>query len=186
MFVAIGLPDEVKATLREVQQELKTVVPTASTAWTRPEAMHLTLRFLGDVEASRVADLERSLGASLAGFGAIDVVCERLGAFPDLRFPRVVWAGASDAEAQLTRLHEVIDVAVDDFTPTSAEAKFVGHVTIARPKRIRRPDAERIARFVEAAAERRFGAWRAGEVELIRSEPSPTGSRYTTLARFRM
>lgn len=186
LFVALAVPDAVKASLGEVQRELAEALPVESTGWTRSDAMHLTLRFLGDVEAARVPDLECALREALGGFGAFDVVCEGLGCFPDLRFPRVVWAGVRDAGERLVRLHETIDVAVDDFAPTSAEATFVGHVTLARPKHLRRADAERLAHAVEAAADRRFGAWRAGEVELIRSDPGPAGSRYTTLARIAM
>jgi 2'-5' RNA ligase len=55
-------------------------------------------------------------------------------------------------------------------------------VTLARPRQIRRADAERLARFVEGAVTRRFGEWRAGAVELIQSRLGPAGSEYTTLA----
>jgi len=184
LFAAIAVPDAMKAALREVQQRLKQGLAPASAAWTRPEAMHLTLRFLGDVDAARVPELARALRECLVGFGALDLVCEGLGRFPDRRLPRVVWARVRDDAGRLTRLHETIDLAVDDFAPTSAGARFVGHVTLARPKRLDPSGAARLDRFVEAAGAERFGAWRAGEVELLRSELTPTGGRYTTLARF--
>lgn len=182
LFVAIALPEEVQTGLRGVQQELRAVLPPKSTAWTKPDNLHLTLRFLGSVEAGRVPELERRLREHLAAFGPMELICERLGCFPRLRLPRVVWTWVHDAGERLGLLHCRVDEAVGGFAEKPAELRFVGHVTIARPKRLPRPEAERLAQFIEGAVERRFGVWNCNEVELIRSELSPGGSRYTTLA----
>jgi 2'-5' RNA ligase len=185
-FVAIKLPTEVRAALGDVQAELKEVLPRNSTAWTRPANMHLTLRFLGDVASSRLPELQLKLREALTGFGSLDLVCERLGCFPDLRFPRVVWAWVHDVEERLAQLHRRVDEAVAGFAEKPAEARFTGHVTLARPKQIKRADAERLAGFVERAVERKFGNWSGREVELIRSELSPGGSQYSTIEVFRL
>ncbi len=182
LFVAVALPADVKAALCDLQRELKKVLPPFSVAWTRPEGMHLTLRFLGSVGESHVPELERSLRGRLEGFGPLDLVCERVGCFPDRRFPRVVWAGVHDAAGRLPKVHELVNQAAEGFAEKPAEPHFVGHATVGRPKHVRRPDAAALARFVDASIRRRFGAWRCGEIELVRSDPSPTGSRYTTIA----
>lgn len=183
LFIAIELPDTVRAELGRGQRELREVLLPHSAAWTKPDNMHLTLRFLGHVDADRVGELEQSLRAAVTGLGELDLLCERLGCFPDLRFPRVVWAWVHDADEKLTELSRRVNEAVAPFAERPAENAFTGHITLARPKQIRRADAGRLARFVESAATRRFGQWRASEVELIRSELLPSGSRYTTLAR---
>ena len=183
VFVAIHVLDNVLAQLAKVQHELQAVLPRNSTAWTKPESMHLTLRFLGNVAPTCVPELETQLRAALAGFGKIDLVCERLGCFPDLRYPRVVWAWVHDTNERLRQLHRCVDEAVREFAEKPAEARFVGHVTLARPKQIKRPDADRLARFVEAAVDRSFGGWTATEVVLLRSELSSSGSKYHELAR---
>jgi len=182
-FIAIHVPEEVLGTLTEVQRELKALLPPKSTAWTKPDNMHLTLRFLGDVAPTSVPELERRLRAALAGFGAVDLICERLGCFPDLRYPRVVWAWVHDANERLQQLHRRVDEAVRELAEKPAEARLVGHITLARPKQIQRSDAERLARFVEAAVKRSFGGWSANEVLLMRSELSSAGSKYHELAR---
>jgi len=184
--VAIQLPEDVRAVLRAAQAELKEVLPRNSTAWTRPANMHLTLRFLGGVESARLPELQLKLREALAGFGPLDLICERLGCFPDLRFPRVVWAWVHDAEERLAQLHRRVDSAVAGFAEKPAEARFTGHVTLARPKQIKRADAERLAGFVERAVERKFGDWSCREVELIRSELSPGGSQYSTIEVFHL
>lgn len=180
-FVAIQLPAQVRAALCEVQADLRPLFHGCSISWTRAENLHLTLRFLGDVPVARLDDLKSSLRASLTGFGKPDLLCERLGCFPDGRFPRVVWAAVRDAKERLPELHRQVDVAVREFCNRPAEARFVGHVTLARPRQIKRADAERLARFLEGVANRQFGTWRGTEVELMASALSPGGSRYTTL-----
>ncbi|HMP84725.1 MAG TPA: RNA 2',3'-cyclic phosphodiesterase [Verrucomicrobiota bacterium] len=181
LFVAICVPDDVKSQLSRVQSELKSVLPPKSTSWSKPDNMHLTLRFLGNVQNGQIPELVQRLDSSLTGFGAIDLVCERLGCFPDLRFPRVVWAWVHDDADRLIRLHGLVNEAVAGFAEKPAEKRFDGHITLARPKNIKRHDAERLAAFVRDATQRRFGNWNCTAVELIRSELDPAGSRYTTL-----
>jgi RNA 2',3'-cyclic 3'-phosphodiesterase len=186
LFVAIRVPDSVKAALSRIQVELANALPKKSVAWTKSAGMHLTLRFLGQVNGARVPELVESLRKALSGFGAVDLKCERLGCFPDMRFPRVVWAWAHDAEGRLQMLHRAVDEAVAEFAEKRAEKRFEGHITLGRPKRIHRVDAERLAGFVKAAMTRQFGEWRSDEVELVRSELPSDGSRYTTLETTRL
>jgi 2'-5' RNA ligase len=183
LFVALPVPAEVKAVLGRVRSELPATVSPQVLAWTRPENLHLTLRFLGDVDATRVTELQQHLLESLAGMGELDLRCERLGCFPDLRFPRVVWAWVHDVAEQLPVLARRVDEVVAPFADRPAEGRFTGHITLARCKRISRREAEPLARFIERQVARCFGEWRAKELELIRSELTPSGSRYTTLAR---
>ena len=183
LFVAIALPEEVKTALCSVQQELKEVLPLKSATWTKPENLHLTLRFLGQVELNRVSELERRLREKLSCLGELELICERLGCFPGLRFPRVVWTWVHDAGDRLALLHRWLEEVAGGFAEKPAEGRFVGHVTIARPKQIKRPVAERLSRFIERAVDRHFGTWSCSELELIQSELSSGGSRYTTLAK---
>ncbi len=164
------------------RDELRGKLPPAAASWTRPENMHLTLRFLGGVAEARIESLKTSLAQALSGFGPIPLICERLGCFPDLRYPRVVWAWVHDVAERLAPLQGRVAQATDAFTREPAESRFVGHITLARLRQVERPQAEVIASFVNDAIRRKFGEWTAGEVELIRSELSAGGSRYTTLA----
>lgn len=181
--MAIALPDAVKAELEQVQRELRRLLPPSSASWTRLNNLHLTLRFVGDVDASCVGEMGQSMRAAVTGSGELDLHCEQLGCFPDLRSPRVVWAGVHDAQERLAVLVRRLSAAVAPFAERLAESPFTGHITLARPKHLGRQDAARLARFVVGASGRRFGSWRAREVELIRSELSNTGNRYTILEK---
>ncbi len=186
LFVAITLPDPIRTTLVDLQRELKPILPSSSTAWTRPENLHLTLRFLGNVASTRIPELSQRLGLALAGFGEFDVGCGRLGCFPDLRFPRVVWASVQDAEMRLIRLQRLVNETVVGFAQTPAEATFVGHITLAQLKPIKRPEAEHLAHFFERAATRHFGDWQVSSIALIRSQPSQAGAGYTEIFRAKL
>lgn len=184
LFLALPIPAEVKAGICPAQDELRRLLPPRAASWTRTENMHLTLRFLGDVDGQRVEALIAAVSSVTAGFGALPLVAERLGVFPDLRYPRVVWAWAHDEADRLAELQRRVATVTNEFTREPAEEKFTGHITLARIKQIKRPQAGIIASFLQGAVKRRFGEWTADHLELIRSELSPDGSRYTCLAKF--
>ena len=186
LFVAIQVPEEVKTQLALAGTELREKLPSAAASWTRPENMHLTLRFLGNVDESKVESLKASLAQTLSGVGPVPLISERLSCFPDLRYPRIVWAWVYDNAERLPQLQRRVAEATQAFTHEPPESRFVGHITLARLRQIKRPQAELIASFVNGAVDRKFGRWTADRVDLIRSELSPGGSRYTTLAEIRL
>ena len=184
LFLALLVPSEVKAGLSAAQDELRRLLPPCAASWAKPDNMHLTLRFLGNVDENRVDELISSVTTATAEFGALSLVSERLGTFPDLRYPRVIWGWVHDQADRLAELQRRVASATNDFTREHADEKFTGHITLARIKQIKRPQAEIIASFLQSAVNRRFGAWTADHIELIRSELSPDGSRYTCRAKF--
>ena len=182
LFIAVTIPEEIKAKMEEAQAELRRALPERGVRWARREQFHLTLRFLGDVEAARVEALGEAIRAACRGFAALHLRAERVGFFPDLRYPRVVWAGVQDHAEQLPRLQQSVDVATRDFTTEQKEERFAGHVTLARIKGIKRPEAEALGKAAAGMAERLFGQWSAHKVELMRSELLPQGAQHSSLA----
>ena len=184
LFIAVTIPSEVKARIAETQTELRRVLADRAIRWTRREQFHLTLKFLGDVDASRVEALGEAIRDACRGFGALPLRAGRVGCFPDQRHPRVVWVGVRDQAEHLARLQGAVEVATREYTLEAAGERFAGHVTVARLKGIKRAEAEALARVVTGLAEREFGQWTAYQVELMRSELLPEGARHSTLASF--
>ncbi len=122
LFLAVTVPENVKAKMEEAQTELRRAVPHANVRWARHEQFHLTLRFLGDVEAARVDALGEAVRAACRGFGALHLRAERVGFFPDSRHPRVVWVGVQDDGEQLPRLQQTVENATEDFTTERRKA----------------------------------------------------------------
>ncbi|MCX6926779.1 MAG: RNA 2',3'-cyclic phosphodiesterase [Verrucomicrobia bacterium] len=182
LFVALTIPEAVKSKIEATQAELRRALPERSVRWARREQFHLTLRFLGDVEAARVEALGEAIRTACRGFGSLHLRAERVGFFPDLRYPRVLWVGVQDQEEQLPRLQQAVEVATEGFTTEEKEKRFTGHVTLARIKGIKRQEAEALGGAAASMADRLFGQWTAYQLELMRSELLPQGARHSTIA----
>ena len=179
LFVAIPMPETVRNEITGVQQELQRLVSRETIRWTKPEQFHLTLRFLGDVPVERVPALQEAVNAVCAGGPALRLRAQGVGFFPNVRSPRVIWAGVSDGEGRLVDLQKRIEGAVQPFAEGPGSEKFAGHVTLGRVKFLKRPEIEKLAVHAQAVKDRLFGEWTANEVELIRSDLLPTGASHT-------
>lgn len=184
LFIAVALPESVKMKIESAQAELRRALPEPGVRWTRREQFHLTLKFLGDVDASRIGALEVAIRAACRGFNPLHLRAERIGFFPDLRRPRVVWTGVHDLAERLHPLQAAVDAATRGFTSEPTEERFTGHVTLARIKAVRPPGVEALTRVAAGMAERVFGQWAADEVELVRSALTPQGARHSSLSGF--
>jgi 2'-5' RNA ligase len=183
LFIAIVVPEEIKVELEKAQATLRKAVAQARVTWTRREQWHLTLRFLGNVSADRVPLLTEAAHRACHSYSPIQLRAERLGFFPNVRFPRVAWASVDDERNQLVYLQQAITEATQDFTSEEPEKEFTGHVTLARIKRIKRSEIKELAKVAEAMQRQFFGAWTASEVDIIKSELSSEGARYSTMDR---
>jgi 2'-5' RNA ligase len=182
LFVAISLPDAVNDEIEKAQKEMRGALPGNFIRWTKREQFHLTLKFIGNMAGSRLAELSEALGTTCGQFAKLPLRTKGIGFFPDLRSPRVVWVGVRDEGNVLPRLQGAIETAVSSFATEKSGKQFTGHVTLGRIEGIRRPQAEILSKLARGMGERFFGEWVADRVELIRSELSSGGSRYTTLA----
>jgi len=186
LFVAIGVPEDIQARLATVQRELREGLGHSSVSWTRPENIHLTLRFLGDVPTNRIDELAAALAATAGPQAPLSLALSGLGCFPNSRRPRVLWAGVCDEAGELSDFARRIANATGSFSSRPAEERFAGHLTLARVRRVSGDGSSVIDRFIRETSTRALGSWCAGTVELVRSELHSVGSRYTTLARLRL
>ncbi|HEY2953613.1 MAG TPA: RNA 2',3'-cyclic phosphodiesterase [Verrucomicrobiae bacterium] len=180
-FVAIKLPDELVKRLAALQQELQSNLPATAVRWTRPEQIHLTLKFLGNVEVNRIADLSAGLRQAGQAVPSLRLRAEGLGFFPPRQLPRVVWVGVHDGAGSLNQLQRMVETVSAPFTREKPSGDFKGHLTIGRARILRRPQAELLAKLAIELSGRVFGEWTAETVELMRSDLSPQGSRHACL-----
>lgn len=182
LFIAIPLPERVKDALERAQGELRAGLAGSGVRWARRAQFHVTLKFLGEVDTNRVDALAGALGRACRGAGDLPLRARSLGVFPSHRRPRVIWVGVDDGRGQLQRLQRAVEAAAADFTSEGPDGTFTGHVTLARCKTIAPSQVAWLAARAAVMENRPFGAWTADTVELVRSEPGPDGSRYTTLS----
>ncbi len=182
LFIAISLPEHVKDEIERAQEELESTLPRDCIRWTRRAQFHLTLKFLGDVETQCIDALTNALRLACKGFGVLPLRAGRMGVFPDLRRPRLIWVGVDDAGKRLPLLQHAVEAAAAGFTSQGPEGTFTGHVTIGRCKTIKRPQIDLLAKLAQVMEDRQFGEWTTDTVDLVRSELGPGGSSYTTLS----
>ncbi|MFN2418210.1 MAG: RNA 2',3'-cyclic phosphodiesterase, partial [Candidatus Limnocylindria bacterium] len=145
--------------------------------WTDPDSWHVTLAFLGEIEASSVPELVDRLGRVVDRHPAMSLRTGGLGAFPTSSRARVAWYGVEDPHGQLERLAPDVAVALD----LDAPRLFRPHLTLARARR--RPVD--LTSWV-ASASAPAGALEIDRVTLVRSHLGPGPVRHETLATMRL
>jgi 2'-5' RNA ligase len=183
LFIALAVPDHVREELTRAQRGLREAL-SSGIRWTPPEQFHLTLKFLGDVPADSAKRLEERLRNAVEILPVGQLHSGGLGVFPDLRRPRVIWAGAASADNQLAVLHKAVQLACAEFSNEPAENEFAGHITLGRVKKPDRALCEAIGRAVKMGERRAFGTWTAKSVDLMRSELSESGAKHLIQASF--
>lgn len=177
-FIALEISLEARDAIAEFQRELKRLDPAV--AWTRPDKLHLTLRFLGELDDPLVPAVGDALSDAVGEMQPFDLELSHPGVFPDLRRPRVVWVGLKGELDRLNELRSAVEQAVEPFGYPAEKAAFRPHLTIGRVK------GERNIREMLARSELyvmphvRFAS---REIVLFRSDLQPGGSRYTAIRR---
>lgn len=181
LFIALEVPEPVKDRIEQAQRALRDACRRADVRWTRREQFHLTLRFLGQVEATRAEALAVALRSATAEIRALQLTAGKIGFFPGAHRPRVVWAGLDGGSGLLT-LQQAVAIAAAPYTSEPAEKEFSGHITLARIREIRGGDARALEAAAVRLADEVFGSWTATRVDVIRSRLSPEGARYSSIA----
>jgi RNA 2',3'-cyclic 3'-phosphodiesterase len=183
LFLAIAVPEAVKAELRRLQQELQPLLPSQAVRWTRPEQFHLTLKFLGNVPAENVEVLSKAAREVCSSMLPLRLRAEGTGFFPNDFSPRVFWVEIKSGGRELLALQQQLEAAVERFAEKSEAKKFAAHVTLARFERLRRNAVEKF--IMRARADKQFGEWTAKEIILVQSQLMPTGALHAILGTFR-
>ena len=182
LFIALAVPAAVMAELKRAQAELREQLPGDVVRWTRPEQIHLTLKFLGGMAFSQVDPLGQVVRKACHDFPPLHLHAERIGFFPQIRHPRVIWVSVRDDQEQLGPLQKAIAEAAAPFTLEKDEKEFTAHLTLGRTKNIRAHQARVLAEASQGMANRVFGNWTADKVDIMRSELHSTGRSYSCLA----
>ncbi len=174
LFVAINLPEEERARLEQEVRALRGA--RLPVRWVAADALHLTLKFLGEVPDARVGEIEHALKEVAGAFAPFRLELRGLGAFPNPRSPRVVWVGVH-APAELGRLAGAVEEAMAGLGFPRENRPFSPHLTLGRAERDARPgDFRPLAALAERFTFR--AEVEARSADLMRSHLSPRGARY--------
>jgi 2'-5' RNA ligase len=176
LFVAIEIAPDIREKIQAYVSRLEPKLQNAR--WARSEGLHITLKFLGNVTDDRVAHIERELSNVIGAKFSIRV--HGVGVFPNLRSPRVLWAGL-EAGPELGSLAASVDQAMATAGFGAEKRAFTPHVTLARLSE-RRGKVD--LRFLASEPQPDFDTMTAKEFHLYESKLSPHGSRYMKLSTF--
>ena len=180
IFCAIELPQAARRLILAHIARLKEKVPHAKASWARDANLHLTLKFLGEIPTTSVADFSKAVSLAVTQVQPFSIRFEQTGIFPTHGQPRVLWIGINDLPAQLSELHARIEEESARAGFAKETRPFHPHLTIAR---LRHPDNARALTVAHKQMEFDPVEIAVAELLVIRSELSSEGSKYTVVSR---
>ncbi len=191
-FLAVELPASLKQALAQVQADVRNRVsqelpPAMRIQWVRPDSIHLTVKFLGDIPEDHVAALQTVVGDALRSLPPFSIDVAGLGLFPDLRAPRVLWLGLSSPSREgspttaLFHLAATVEHCVEGLGYPPESRPFNPHLTLARIKEGAKEVGRALARIGLLGGDVQPGHLDVRTVALMQSELRPSGSVYTKL-----
>jgi 2'-5' RNA ligase len=183
LFIAIELPTSLYAVLKESIGAVRDVVPPDTVRWVKPDAMHLTLKFLGEVPIPTVDLIHEYLQTAVKGHTPFTIEIRGIGCFPNFVRPSVIWLGLENASGQLLSLRNAVEEQIAPLGYPTENRDFSAHLTLGRVKRdLDKSDLAEIGQAIKSFRLGKLADWPCNVVRLMRSELRPEGSRYTCLA----
>ncbi len=180
-FIAIELPGAVKAEITRLQEQLK-AKSRVPVRWVNPDNIHLTLKFLGDIDIDKVDDIIKAVGDAARGFLSFRLGVKGLGVFPNPNRIQVIWVGLSGSLDKLGDLQRRIDSALARLGFPPEKRDFSPHLTIARMRDRAAPaERQRLGRLIEATAFTSQFDIAVGAVHLMKSRLTREGPIYSRL-----
>lgn len=180
-FIALDIPSEVKLTLLEAIRSLNAQIPKG-VRWLDSRAMHLTLKFLGNVESGMVSGVLDAMGRSAEPVAPFRIGLSGLGMFPNEKRPRVLWAGVQGDLDVLMELQQKVEEAMHSLGFAVEARPFSPHLTLGRVQdNVSGSLRRQIGGAVSSASLGNDDSWLVQEVHLVRTFLAPGGASYTTL-----
>lgn len=181
-FIAIKLPEDIKAGLKKIEDTLKSTDPICA-KWVDSESIHLTLKFLGNVDVTKIDAIVQSMKEAAKAISTFRLIIKGLGAFPDFKQVRIVWVGIEGDTDKLQMLQQNIESYIARLGFPTEKRPFTPHLTLARVREFATPQerqslGETIAKIkIESNL-----IIKVDFVNLMRSQLTRTGAIYTCLS----
>ncbi len=188
-FIAVELGDDLRRAFGDAQQQLKALIKGAlprhardvRVQWVRPESIHLTLKFLGDVDESSVLEIEEAMSVVGEVHSSFSLDIGGMGVFPDIRGPRVLWVGIQEPDRRLTNLAGDLDQALNGQGFPLETRPFRAHLTLGRVKEQARQVGQALVASGALKTDAVLGSCAVAAMVLMKSELRPSGAIYTRL-----
>jgi RNA 2',3'-cyclic 3'-phosphodiesterase len=180
-FIAINLAPEITKRLEQVSAQLQEKLPNTPVRWVPPKNIHLTLKFLGDVSLMNLEILKEVLQHEAAAHKRFDFSVGELGAFPNIRHPRVIWIGI-EAPHELASIQRNIESAMARIGYAPEDRPFSPHLTLGRVSRnASSRDTLLLGEVLDAMKIGFLGENPVKGICLYRSDLKPSGAEYSQI-----
>ena len=176
-FIAFPIPDELRKNLGNVQAKIQKNMFHLRPV--KPQGIHLTLHFLGDMDSSKVYEVGKVMDLVCQQYKPLNLVCRKIGAFPDMHGPRVLWAGLEGQVAPLQAIHQDLAKGLEKIGFQLEKRPLTPHLTLFRLKKLKQMGALR--KRIEKLGKADFGEIRCDTLVLYKSELTPEGALYSKL-----
>lgn len=185
VFIAVDVDETNKAAVIKLRERIRqeAAVEKKDASWVKPEAMHLTLKFLGEIDDKKVVEVCNIVKEVSSGHRSFELDIENVGSFGG-RSARVLWVGTAQGSDSLSKLAEDIEEKLADFGFPKEQRKFSGHLTLCRIKNSNA--GVRLAQIAEGYKDFKFGSAFIDAVTIYQSQLKPTGPEYTVLGRYEL
>jgi RNA 2',3'-cyclic 3'-phosphodiesterase len=184
-FIAINIPEDVRAELSRLQEELagQVEVHKGDVKWVEPEGMHLTLKFLGEMPDNQVVEVCKIAQEVARQHAAFDFAVKEVGSFGG-HSARVLWVGAGLESAELLDLQQDLEDELAEAGWPKEGRQFSGHLTLCR---IRNSKAgEKLGGLIERYKDYDLGLVHAGSIVVFESQLTGQGPIYTPLGTYKL
>lgn len=181
IFIAVDISDEARNVVATYIDELRREFPKLHVGWERPEKLHLTLKFLGDVEDAQQEFVHAAMKAIAGNFYKFRLETSSTGVFPNLHKPSILWLGISGNVEMMVQIAEEVEREFETLGFTTERRAFKPHLTIGR---LREPWLSNNLACRHLANKFEPVGFEVREIVIYESKLQPTGSFYLRLAAF--
>jgi 2'-5' RNA ligase len=150
-------------------------------SWVKPESIHLTLKFLGEIDDAKAGEISAGLKKASEGIGPFTLELEGVGCFPNTRNPRVLWAGIKES-APLLKLQKSVEERLSAIGFEAEDRPFTPHLTLCRIKSAQ--DGRVLGRLVSEAKPQAKAGFTVSSFAFMKSVLKPSGAEYTPIQEF--
>lgn len=180
IFVAIDISDEAKQKVSPYVETLRAEFPRLRVGWEKPEKLHLTLKFLGDIDDEKLKKLIVAVEKTTGQLSVFKLQIKETGVFPSPRNARILWLGLHDENKSLQKLNEILESECEKIGFAREKRNFKAHLTIARLREPRNSNE-----LAQKHLQNEFEAveFEASEIVIYDSKLLPQGSIYSVVSK---
>jgi RNA 2',3'-cyclic 3'-phosphodiesterase len=177
VFIAAAISDHARGKISDLLAGLKK--SDAAVRWVKPSSIHLTLRFIGNIDPDRTDALFGAVMDCVKSVSPFETEIKGFGAFPNQKRPRVYWLGFAKGGKELRQIFDALEEKLETAGFGKSDKSFSPHLTLGRVKSGK--GKERVLKALDSLAKKSFGRFTIDRICLYQSELRPEGAKYTVL-----